>query len=247
MLVRSNHDRALAQEEGVKLWEKLSAAPVAGHSEITVRGRHGAPKRTARLSVRFVKVRLKSPQLKSDQPEVELWAIEVKEEDPPEGVSALHWRLLSSLPVESLESALEKIDWYAQRCPIEIFHKTLKSGFKIEQRQRHTRERLERALVLDLISAWRVMHLTKGARESPEAPAREWLAQEECCALESYLSLRRGQPVKDLSVREAVRAIAQLGGFLGRKSDGEPGPITLWRGLLRLYDITGCWLLFDPP
>ena len=244
VLIRSNHNRALCGSQGAKLWEYLAAAEVAGHSEISVRDRPGASKARVRLSVRFECVHLKSPILKKTQADVQLWAIEAKEENPPSGSQALHWRLLSSLPVESLESALEKIRWYSQRWQIEEFHKTLKSGCKIEERQLETRERLERLLAVDLISAWRIMHLTKGARESPDAPAVHWLSQEECQALQAYLSKSQGHKVDDLSLRDAVRSIAKLGGFLGRKGDGQPGPITLWRGLLRLYDITRCWLLF---
>jgi len=46
--------------------------------------------------------------------------------------------------------------------------------------------------------------------------------------------------------------VAVLGGFLGRKSDGEPGTQTLWLGLQRLDDIAEMWkimssLLPNPP
>ena len=87
--------------------------------------------------------------------------------------------------------------------------------------------------------------MTKASRETPDLPAETILEENESQALRAYLNERDNLKIKKLGLRQAVRAIAQLGGFLGRKGDGEPGPITIWRGLLRLHDITICWELFN--
>lgn len=144
----------------------------------------------------------------------------------------------------SLEAALEKVSWYAQRWQIEVLHKVIKSGCKIEQRQLETAKRLQRVLMVDLIVAWRVLALCKAGRQTPEGLASEWLNEAQWQALWCYQHQTAKPPGQPPSVRQAVRWIAQLGGFLGRKSDGEPGPTVLWRGLQELRTITAAWLLF---
>ena len=153
------------------------------------------------------------------------------------------WRLLTTLPITSLAEACEKVGWYAQRWQIEVIHKVLKSGCKIEQRQLETAERLERALAVDQVVAWRLLALCKAGREQPDAAVSEWLDQAEWEALWCQVHQRPTPPRTPPTVRQAVRWIAQLGGFLARKGDGEPGPITLWRGLHRLHDLTAMWRL----
>ena len=163
---------------------------------------------------------------------------------PPNGATPIGWRLLSTLPVESLEAAVEKVRWYAQRWGIEVLHKVRKSGCQIEQRQLETAARLQRVLLVDLIVAWRVLGLCKAARETPMALASEWLSGAEWRALSCYMEERAKPPRRVPRVREAVRWIAQLGGFLGRRRDGEPGPIVVWRGLAQLRAITASWRRF---
>ena len=130
---------------------------------------------------------------------------------------------------------------YAHRWTIERFHFVLKSGCKIEQRQLETVERMERAIPVFSIVAWRLLWLALQARETPDTPctvileAFEWKV---LCAT----ARTRPLPTEPPTLREAVRMIAQLGGFLGRKCDGEPGPQTLWRGLRRLHDLGQGWL-----
>jgi len=171
--------------------------------------------------------------------------IEAREIDPPNAETALCWRLLSSLPITDVASAVEKVEWYGQRWQIEVYFKTVKSGCKLLERQLEHRQRLERVMAVDLIVAWRILFMTKASRETPDLPAETILEENESQALRAYLNERDNLKIKKLGLRQAVRAIAQLGGFLGRKGDGDPGPITIWRGLLRLHDITKCWELFN--
>ncbi|MFN7893528.1 MAG: IS4 family transposase [Pirellula sp.] len=55
--------------------------------------------------------------------------------------------------------------------------------------------------------------------------------------LQSLKLLRPHVRLTDMTVYEFFRQLAMLGGFLGRKHDGEPGWQTIWRGYRRLHDV----------
>jgi hypothetical protein len=242
LLIRAQHNR-LVQEPQRRLWEFLASRPVAVKHDVKVPRTAGQPARTATLAIRFSRVTLSAPLLKETQPPLTVWAIEASEEATRPGRKSILWRLLTTLPVAEAAAAVEKVIWYSQRWQIEVFHKVLKSGCKIEQRQLQTRTRLQRVLMLDLIVAWRVMHLNQAARRSPQASAGPWLTEPEWQVLWSYMNPDQPLPTTAPLLKQTVRWIGQLGGFIGRKSDGEPGPIVLWRGLQRLHDLTVAWSL----
>jgi len=242
LLVRARHDRKL-QDHSRSLWQEVASRPVASTLEVCV-GRHGdQPSRLASLSVRFCAVHLRAPVRLRGQPSIELWAVEAREPRPPKGVTPIVWRLLTTLPVVSAPEAIERVGWYAQRWQIEVLHKILKTGCKVEQRQLQTAQRLERVLSVDLVVAWRILALCKAARELPEDPISDWLPQAQWQALWCHVHQRTDPPPTPPTVRQAVRWIGRLGGFLGRKSDGEPGTTTLWRGLEQLDAMTRMWQL----
>lgn len=243
LLVRAQHNRRVAHRQQY-LWDYLGAQRVSAQLEIALPRKTGQPSRVATLAIRLVEATLQPPCLKEDQAPLKLWAVEAREVYPPKGATPLCWRLLTTLAVETVAEAVEKVRWYAQRWQIEVIHKILKSGCKIEQRQLETAKRLERVLMVDLIVAWRVLSLCKGARETPEGLASDWLESDEWRALWCYMNRQSQPPEHAPSVRQAVRWIGQLGGFLGRRGDGEPGPIVLWRGLQQLQAITSAWKRF---
>ncbi len=244
LLVRARHDRRLAEGDQT-LWQEVGRQPVAGSLSIRVGRRGDQPSRLARLNIRFCRVQLQAPRQRTGQVPLALWAVEATEATPvPQGSSRIVWRLLTTLPVTCTAEAIEKVQWYAQRWQIEVLHKVLKSGCQIEQRQLETAQRLERVLSVDLVVAWRVLCLCKTARERPDDPISDWLPQAQWQALCCYAQQQTTPPQSAPSVRQAVRWLARMGGFLGRKSDGEPGPKTLWRGLRQLDAITRMWLLF---
>jgi len=242
LLVRSRHNRPL-QGEDRRLWETVGRGRAAGQLKVRVGRRGQQPARLARLAIRFTQVTLQAPTRKAGQPPLTLWAIEAREVRAPKGVSPIVWRLVTTLPVTNVEEACQKVAWYAQRWQIEVMHKVLKSGCKIEQRQLETAERLERVLAVDQVVAWRLLALCKAAREQPGAAVNAWLSQPEWQALWCHVHQCPVPPKLPPSVRQTVRWIAQLGGFMARKGDGQPGPITLWRGLHRLHDLTTMWQL----
>jgi len=227
VLVRARHNRRLMQEQK-GLWDFITGQPVAGQVEITVPRKPGVASHSATLELRFgaVEIRKKSSALK-------LWIVEARQS----GVSAAQgicWRLLTNQPVNDLAGAVEKVAWYRQRWRIEEFHRVLKTGSQAEARQLETVARLKNVLAVDMIIAWRVLELTRLSRQSPDLPATELLTEDEVKVLRAMCPAFASRQA--LQLREAVRAIAQWGGFLARKSDGEPGPMTLWLGLLRLND-----------
>jgi hypothetical protein len=227
VLVRARHNRRL-QPEQKGLWDFISAQPVAGQVEITVPRQPGVASRQATLEIRFgeVAIQKKGSALK-------LWIVEARQRGVS-GAKAICWRLLTNQPVSDLAGAVEKVAWYRQRWRIEEFHRVLKTGCQAEARQLEKVARLKNVLAVDLIIAWRVLELTRLSRQSPGLPATELLTEDEVKVLCAMCKPFAGQST--LKLREAVRAIAQWGGFLARKSDGEPGPMTLWLGLLRLND-----------
>ena len=237
LLVRASEDRSLAEAGGQKLWETVEAQPVAGYRQLAVPPRPGRKARTAELSVRFCEVVIRPPQGKSALGNLRLWAVHARERRPPAGVSAVEWMLLTTMEVSDFDQACEKLDWYAQRWMIEVFHRTLKSGCRIEHRQLGSVRRLENCLAIDMIVASRIMHLTWLGRTSPDLPCTIYFEDEQWKALYCFHN-KTPTPQKHVpAIREVIGWIAQLGGHLGRNSDRPPGTQVLWEGLQRADDI----------
>lgn len=237
LLVRARHDRQL-QDEQARLWQTLQAQPVAGIQVLKVPRQGNRAAREAQLEIRYAAVRLLAPTGHKGAPAISLWTVYAQEQHAPTGVKPLKWILLTTVPVTRFEQALEKLMWYTRRWGIEVLHRTLKSGCRIEQRQLGQADRLEACLAIDLVVAWRIYHLNKLGRETPQAPCTVYFEDAEWKALMMFTTRNPVPPIKPPSLREAIHRVAGLGGFLGRKGDGEPGTQTLWLGLQRLDDIT---------
>jgi len=179
-------------------------------------------------------------------PALPLWAVYVVEPQPPPGQEATEWLLLTTVPTTTREDACERLQWYAARWQIEVFHRTLKSGCRLEDRRLADAHSLQACLALDLVVAWRVMTLVKMGREVPEIPCTVFFAEAEWQALACYHHHTTTPPATPPSLGEALRWVAKLGGFLGRKGDGQPGPTVVWRGLDALAFITATFRLFHP-
>jgi Domain of unknown function (DUF4338)/Transposase Tn5 dimerisation domain/Transposase DNA-binding len=240
LLIRAEQDRLLNEGQG-HLCAHLTQQPCAGVQEIQV-PRHGAQAaRRGRLEVRFAQVTLRPPKGRKSLGPLTLWAVLAQEEEAPSGIKPLRWLLLTTCVVESFEAACEKLRWYTLRWGIEVYHRTLKSGCQIEQRQLGSADRIEACLAIDLVVAWRIFHLAKLGREIPEVPCTVFFEEAEWKALVAYVTHNPTPPERPPSLREAMRMVASLGGFLGRKSDGEPGTKTLWLGLQELDTATAMW------
>ena len=170
-LIRAQHDRNLDGHQ--KLWAFLESQPVGQSRRLPLPRRRGQPARTAMVQVRWASVTIEAPAVgcKKGWPPLTLQAVWVHEPDPPAGVEPIDWMLLTDLPVTTAEQAWEKVQWYRRRWGIEEWHRALKNGCGVEQREFKTAEHLRRVLAFDLIVAWRVLACVKLGRALPQLPA----------------------------------------------------------------------------
>lgn len=246
LLVRAHRgrQRRVAGEPRVGdrlLWDHMARQPIAAYQALLIPRKGSRQERTASLAVRHAQVKLKPPRGHKG-PAVRVWAVYAHEVDydPATVKEPVSWMLLTTVETATPEQALERLGWYAKRWGIEVFHRILKSGCRIEDRQLGTADRLQACLAFDLLIAWRIYWLTVQGEETPDVGCDVFLAEEEWKALYAYI-FDRPPPATPPTLREAIRMLAKLGGFLGRKGDGKPGPMVLWRGLTRLPDIAAGW------
>lgn len=230
-LKRLVHDNEGCEQS---LEQMLADQQAVGSYELEVRANQDQPARTALLEVRSVRLVMPRPRSGVSRyarmrgvTEIPMWAVEVREVCPPRGVEPLRWVLLTSEPVRGFADAWRIIEGYEKRPLIEEYHKCLKTGCRVEARQYRTGDRLAPVIGLLSVLAVRLLHLKMVACEQPERPAEEVVPVRWLAALP--LILKKRTPIK--TVREFFRGLASLGGFLGRKGDGEPGWQTIWGGL----------------
>lgn len=246
LLVRASTDRALVDNEAKKLWLKVEQQDIAGHLTVHITANQNRAARTATVSLRFTQVKLKPPWRPNQKklPVVTLNAILVREDNPPVGIAEpIEWLLLTNTPVVTFDDALQMVQWYCCRWQIEIYHKVIKSGCTVEDCRLKTADRLQNYIALMSVIAWRLQWLTYINRTEPNLPCTAILTTIEWEALYMRIHKTTQLPESVPTVRQAVRWIAQLGGFLGRKGDGEPGVVVIWRGWHRLQDIAATWYL----
>jgi hypothetical protein len=142
--------------------------------------------------------------------------------------------LLTTVKTGNFEEAVKRVEWYSKRWGIEVYHRTLKSGCRIEDRQLRTADSLEACLGLDMVIAWRIYYMTMIGRETPDLPCTVIFDDMEWKALCCYTNKTPTPPEEPPTLGDAVRMLGRMGGHLGRKRDGPPGTQTLWRGLQRL-------------
>lgn len=248
-LIRAGRDRRIAEEQEAHLWPYLEQTPIQGFVEVAVPRQAGRPARTARLSLRYAAVSLLAParEQKNGVERVTGWAILAREEDQPEAGEPISWWLITNVPTLDVQQAEERVVWYSCRWVVEMFHRVLKSGCRIEQRQFDDLENTKRFLALDSVVAWRVLYLTLIGRETPEMACEALFAAEEWQALYCFLHKTNQPPQEVPSLGQVTHWVAQLGGFTGSQNQ-QPGTMVMWQGLQRLRDITQAWLLFhgDP-
>lgn len=238
--VTQKHRNILTPDgERMQLKEYLGTLPRAGTYELSLRARPSQAARTAKLEVRFGSLKVpppvhKSPYVKRINPSaIEMVVVHVREVGAPAGVEPVEWILLTSLVVKDFEDAWVIIGYYEKRWLIEEWHKALKTGCRVTERQLKTKERLEAMVGLLSVVSVRLLQLKSAARSDPERPARRMIPLRWIAMLQA--ARKNSRKVKSLTVGQFYRELAKLGGFIGRNSDGEPGWITIWRGWQKLY------------
>jgi len=223
-LLRSQHNRSLP--DGGKLWAEVKSGPVVGEIEFTLARRKNQAARVVRQQLFARRIRL--PAGSKDQ-YMDVTCLIAQEIQAPEGVKPVEWRLLSNRDATGQDALVELIDWYRARWEIEILFDVLKNGCRVESLQLGVQAKLELALALYLVVAWRIGRLMRLGRTQPDMSASELFAEDEWKG--AYVLAKKPVPTEVPNLREVIRRIAMLGGFLGRKGDGEPGVKTLWLGL----------------
>jgi hypothetical protein len=246
VIVRASCDRLLADDEK-HLWPYMAALPAAATLEMQIPQKESKKLRPATVELRFGCVTLRPPKrLKGTYGPIEVRAVYLHEPKAPEGSEPLSWMLLTTLEVNDEFEALMIVDYYSVRWSIELFHRILKSGCRIEKRQLQSAEALRNLLAIDSIVAWRIHLLTMLGRTMPDLPCDVVFEEHEWKALYCYVHHTRTPPEKPPSLNEATMLVARVGGFLGRKGDRRPGMTVLWRGLQGLTWLSGAWLTFGP-
>jgi hypothetical protein len=220
-------------EEPHYLLDQARHLPAQGERDLELPAKAGQKARTAHLLVSWQPVTLRSPRNAAGQETyLTAWVVRTWEPNPPPGVASLEWLLLTSVPVQTLADALERIDWYTCRWLVEEYHSCLKTGCAIQKSQLQHAERLQRLLAFLSILAVRLLQLRDLARTTPQLLARQVVQG----VLVQIVALRTHTDPNTMTLAYFWRSVAAIGGFPGRKSDGQPGWKRLWHGWLRLLD-----------
>jgi hypothetical protein len=226
-LVRATHNRSVA--DGEKLWAHTCGSTMLGEITFTLPARDEQKARPVRQQLWARQAQIADGQGGL----LDVTCVIAREVGAPAGSDAVEWRLLTNRGVSGVEQAVELIEWYRARWEIEIYFHVIKNGCKVEALQLASVERIERALALFMVVAWRVTYLMRMGRTCPDLDASLFFDPDEIRG--AHLLTKKKMPTTPPTLNEVVRLIAQVGGFLGRKSDGEPGAKTLWRGLEQVH------------
>ena len=243
LLVRARHDRALGGGRP-KLFALMGGGPPDGLVDVEIDGLAARPKsggrkarparsrRLARCELRFRRAALPPTGAAEGAEPAAVSAIHVAEAAPPDGEEPVQWRLLTTLDIRSADAAAEAVGFYLQRWRIEDFFRVLKSGCRTEFLLFRTAGRLQRAIAINAVIAWRIMAMTLLGRQAPDCAPELMFTDHELDFLRSYAE-ERGLPLPD-RLGAAARLVAHLGGYQGRKGDPEPGHQAMWHGQTRL-------------
>ena len=238
LLIRASHNRRLSKTE--KLFDRLRGSKVRGRMQLTVKRQSARPKRSkqkaraarskrvAELELRYEDVQFPAPGQLPDKAPLSLRVVHGRERKPPQGSKPVEWFLLTSREINGVADAEQCLADYALRWRIEDWHRVLKTGCAVEELAHHSVDRLERAIAINLVIAWRLMVMTLLGREVPELPAEILFSDTEILVLGGWARRMSTKPPTLLG--EAVRLVARIGGYANRKHDPPPGHELMWYG-----------------
>ena len=247
-VVRAQHNRVVVGEdaepdETSHVFDFIRAQPAAADSgyDVQVPARPSRPARTAHVVLAWAKVELAAPVYLSPdvraKGSLSIYVVRAYEPNPPPGVEAVaprratfEWVLLTTRPILTLADAQQIVSWYECRWLCEEYHMCLKTGCKIEASQLDTEADIERLLGFATPIAVRLVQLKQQVHQTPDRIASEVIDP----LMIQVLALRFKVIAATLTLAEFWTRVAKLGGHLGRKSDGDPGWRTLWKGWLTL-------------
>jgi len=235
-LVRTCADRRAGGGDHT-IADEMAEEHVQGIHYVDVRDTKGNPA-VAAVEVKYRRVLVHPPVDKKRASPHLLTVIHATERGTPVGRLPITWKLITNVPVDTPEEAIEKLHWYALRWRIETFHKILKSGCRTEEAKLRTAERLVNLVAVFCIVGWRIFWLTMLNREAPKAPAAIALTATELAVLDEIAKRKGRTPPSRATVADILVEIARLGGYLARANDPPPGNKVLWRGLSKFAGIT---------
>jgi hypothetical protein len=238
LLTRLMNDHAVVKGGTVR--KALGQLPVAGQAVIELRERASRRARTAHLSLRFGSVVLRRPRniIEKNLPaSIPVNVVEVLELHPPNNAEPIHWILMTTHDVSTLEHAWRIVGWYRQRWIIEQFFRTMKQqGLRIEDSQLTTADRLCKMVAIAASAAAIVMQLVQARDGNNAQPASLVFTPHEIKLIALInpqyqgKSARRKNPHPPNSLAWAAWVIAKLGGWHEYEAK-PPGPITFYNGL----------------
>jgi hypothetical protein len=235
-IVRMQTDR-LAGDGDHKISEEMEEVAMKGLHRVDVRNEKGDPI-SVTLEIRTKRIHVLPPIGKQKRyPALDLTVIHATERGAPKGRKPIEWKLMTDMPARTRSQAIEKIDWYAMRWKIEVFHKILKSGCRAEDSKLRTADRLANLMAVFCVLSWRVFWLTMLNRAAPNAEPDTALASIEIGLLDQLVADTGNRRCRPGTLSFYLTKLARLGGYLARSSDPPPGNIVIWRGLSRLTDI----------
>jgi hypothetical protein len=248
LITRARSDRKLL--DGGLLYETVNGFPPAREIEVAVApGQPRAPGergRVARVAVSFGKATIAKPKTGracADPKSCEISVVVAREIGAPAGAKPLVWRLLTTLPVETAEDALEIIRLYRLRWRIEEVFRVLKrDGLALEQTQVETARSLFNLAALAVVAAARIIQLTD-ARDAGVRPASDVIDEGLIAATAAIGETLEGKTARQKnphprgSLSWLAWITARLGGWHGYYRP--PGPKTMadgWRRLAAMLD-----------
>ena len=219
------------------------AEPVAGWLDVAVPRRGSRPARTARLQVRFAQVVLSPPE-EVKLPPLSVWAVYAREVGyGAEVKEPIDWMLLTTVKTESFEDACQRLSWYSRRWGIEVYHRTIKSGCRIEDRRLDDADSLEACLAIDLVVAWRVYWLTMVGREKPETPCDQILSKEEWHVLSAWATGKMADTAPKRPTGDALdRQTGRLADQREKRQSWHDLHVARSGSLAQLWSKAICWL-----
>ena len=257
-LVRSSHNRQVVNETDndltLRLREAVRTAKPIGNIEFKMSPgkihtmdawtRRARKERIVRQEIRACTVYIRPPANKSKKlPSFPINVVHCKEINAPSEEEVIEWFLLTSLPVNNVENAIEVVKWYLCRWQMELFFKVLKSGCTVEKLQFDTLKATMNCISIYLIVAWRVLYLTMLGRTCPDMDCSAVFETSEWQSVYAIVT-KKSPPITPPKLNEMILMIAKLGGFLSRKSDKHPGTKVMWIGMQRMKDFALAWETF---
>lgn len=254
-LIRSSSNRKTLGLSHLKLQEAVRQSSPVGEIEFALpmgkiydrdhSKRYPRKRRIVRQEIKALSLKLCPPLRKErNLNPIFINVIHCAELDAPSHNDKIEWFLLTSLPINDTEIIKNIIGWYLCRWQIEIFFKILKSGCMVEKRQFESFKAICNCIALYMIVAWRILYLTTLSRVYPHSQCDDVFETEEWQSV-CVVMTQKPPPLKPPQLRSMIFMIAQLGGFLGRKGDGDPGPQVMWIGLQRMRDLALAWKTFE--